>query len=44
MERWTFVEGKYYNGSSKIYAVVTGLIRSRFRTSGGQLIIWRGNF
>jgi hypothetical protein len=38
------VEGKYYNGSSKIYVVETGLIRPRFRTSGGQLIKWRGTF
>jgi hypothetical protein len=25
----------------KIYVVVTGMIRLRFRTSGGQLIKWR---
>jgi hypothetical protein len=44
MENWTFVEGKHYNGSSKIYVVVTGMIRPRVRTSGGHLIIWRGTF
>jgi hypothetical protein len=28
----------------KIFVVETGLIRRKFRTSGGQLIIWCGTF